>query len=42
MTLALRDVSADIAGKQVLKDVSALARPGDMLAVMGPSGEWEH
>ena len=36
--LVFQNVNVDIAGTKILKDVSGMARKGEMLAVMGPSG----
>lgn len=36
--LAFRGISASIGGRPILEDVDGLVRPGQVLAVMGPSG----
>ncbi len=39
MDLEFRGVGASLGGKQILKDVSGVVRSGEMLAIMGASGE---
>ena len=36
--LSFNDLSVKINDKQILQDVSGKVHPGEMLAVMGPSG----
>jgi ABC-type uncharacterized transport system YnjBCD ATPase subunit len=40
--LVFDDVCVEIDGKQILQNVSGLAKQGDMLAIMGPSGQCFH
>ena len=40
--LTFRNLSVTINKRQILKDISGLAKPGEMLAFMGPSGKTEH
>ena len=37
--LTFRDISVKIEKKYILKNVSGLAKPGEMMAIMGPSGK---
>ena len=37
--LTFRNLSVTINKRQILKDISGLAKQGEMLAVMGPSGK---
>ena len=37
--LTFRNLSVTINKRQILKDISRLAKQGEMLAVMGPSGK---
>ena len=37
--LAFKDICVKIDKKNILKDVSGLAKPGEMMAIMGPSGK---
>lgn len=39
LELNFQHVNLNIKGKQILQDVSGLAKPGEILAVMGPSGK---
>lgn len=39
LQLKFESLYLDIKGKKILSDVSGCAKPGQMLAVMGPSGE---
>jgi len=38
VTLAFKDVSVTLNQKEILSDVCGLAKDGQMLAIMGPSG----
>ena len=38
--LVFRDLEVIIDSVYILKGVNGVAKQGDMLAVMGPSGEW--
>ena len=37
--LVFNDISVDVAEKRILWSVSGQARPGHVLAILGPSGE---
>ena len=37
--LTFKDICIEIEKKEILKLINGLAHPGEMLAVMGPSGE---
>ena len=37
--LTFKDICIEIEKKEILKNINGLAHPGEMLAVMGPSGE---
>ena len=37
--LTFKDICIEIEKKEILKHINGLAHPGEMLAVMGPSGE---
>ena len=39
MDLVFKNICVTIGDKTILKDVSGLACPGEILAVMGPSGQ---
>ena len=39
MDLVFRDICASVDGRQILRDVSGLAKKGTMLAIMGSSGK---
>ncbi len=40
MDLQFRGVGASLGGRQILQDVSGVVRRGEMLAIMGASGEY--
>lgn len=40
MELVFRDINVHIGQKQILKDVCGMAKPGKLLAIMGPSGQY--
>ena len=40
ITLAFNDLRVEIGGKKILDDVSGSVKPGEVLAVMGPSGKF--
>ena len=43
--LTFKDICIEIEKKEILKHINGLAHPGEMLAVMGPSGKldsWQH
>ena len=38
--LSFTDLGVKIGDRQILKNVTGKVHPGEMLAVMGPSGKW--
>ena len=40
MDLVFRDIKVQVADKIILKQVSGVAKRGEMLAIMGPSGKF--
>ena len=40
--LTFKDVCVDVAEKRILWSVTGDAKPGKVLALMGPSGEWNN
>ena len=38
MDMVLKELTVSIGSRSILKNVSGLAKPGEILAIMGPSG----
>lgn len=42
ISLNFRDINIKIAERQILENVSGKVKPGQILAIMGPSGEFSY